>query len=628
MKKYLLILLVGLLSFNSQAQQGDGYRYEIDITKVEDDKLTVSLIVPEAIKAKDKAIFHLPKIIPGTYAIYDFGQYASNMKAYNKAGKEIAIENKDVNSWEVADVKNLHKIVYQVEDTWDTELVAKFSDDYVFEPAGTNFEDKENFIFNINGICGYFDGFERTPFYVSVDRPADFFGATALTRSGGDENTDIFYASNYMDLQDGPIMFSKPDTAMLKVGDADVLIANYSPNGKVKASDIAKDIEPILQAQRKYLGGTLPVKKYAFIIYLSNNSNSGGFGALEHSYSSFYFLPESEPANISQIVKDVAAHEFFHIVTPLNIHAEEIHYFDYINPKMSEHLWMYEGVTEYSAGHVQVKYGLMPVEQYLDVLEGKMRNAATYKDDLPFTTMSRLCLKEHKDQYTNVYEKGALIGMCVDILARKKSKGKKGIQELMQDLSKEYGKEQPFKDEDLFNKIGKLTHRKVKKFLVKYVAGPTALPLAKTFKSVGINYYPKRTEQLLSPIGGLGPKNVGFDGQAFFISSLEGMDAFATEKIGFKANDKLLKWNGEDLSPQTINQVIGTYAQSVEEGDELTISVMREGKEMELVTKVEKIAKEVEHVLELNPDATKKQLKLRKAWLGDYKMEADMEEGK
>ncbi|MGB0863540.1 MAG: peptidase M61 [Saprospiraceae bacterium] len=623
MKKYLLILLVALVSFNIQAQQ-DGYRYEIDITKVEDDKLTVSLIVPEGVKEKDKAIFHIPKIIPGTYAIYDFGQYASNMKAYDKSGKEVTIKNTDVNSWEVADAKNLHKIVYQVEDTWDTELVAKFSDDYVFEPAGTNFEDKENFIFNINGICGYFKGFERTPFYVSVDRPADFFGATALTRSGGDEDTDIFYASNYMDLQDGPIMFSKPDTAMLKVGNADVLIANYSPNGKVKASDIAKDIEPILQAQRAYLGGTLPVTKYAFIIYLANNSNSGGFGALEHSYSSFYFLPESEPANISQIVKDVAAHEFFHIVTPLNIHAEEIHNFDYINPKMSEHLWMYEGVTEYSAGHVQVKHGLMPLEQYLDVLEGKMRNAATYKDDLPFTTLSRLCLKEHKDQYTNVYEKGALIGMCVDILARKKSKGKKGIQELMQDLSKEYGKEQAFKDEDLFKKIGKLTHRKVKKFLIKHVAGPTPLPLAKTFKSVGINYFPKRTEQVLSPIGGLSPKSIGFDGSAFFISSLDGMDAFATENIGFKVKDKLIKWNGEALSPQSINQVIGTYAQSVKEGDELKITVIRDGKEMELSTKIEKIAKEIEHVLELNPDATKKQLKLRKAWLGDYKMEADI----
>jgi predicted metalloprotease with PDZ domain len=357
---------------------------------------------------------------------------------------------------------------------------------------------------------------------------------------------------------------------------------------------------------------------------LSESSNSGGFGALEHSYSSLYFLPESEPENITQIVRDVAAHEFFHIVTPLNIHSEEIHDFDYINPKMSEHLWMYEGVTEYSAGHVQVKHGLMSMEDYLEVLQGKMQNAENYKDNLPFTTMSRLCLHEHKDQYTNVYEKGALIGMCMDIEIRKRSKGKKGIQQLMQDLSKEYGKDQAFKDEELFDKICRLTHRKVKKFLVKYVDGPTALPLEATFESVGINYFPEKMTKQLSPLGGIGQKSIGFDGTGFFISSLEGMDDFAKVNLGFKAGDKLLKWNGTELNVKNINQVIGTYMQSVEENDQLTITVNRDGKEMELSTKVVKINKLSQHVLELNPDASAKQIKLRKAWLGDYKMASEM----
>ena len=54
---------------------------------------------------------------------------------------------------------------------------------------------------------------------------------------------------------------------------------------------------------------------------------------------------------------DNAAHEFFHIVTPLSIHSEEIQYFDFNQPKMSEHLWLYEGSTEYHAHMVQEKYG-------------------------------------------------------------------------------------------------------------------------------------------------------------------------------------------------------------------------------------------------------------------------------
>ena len=43
---------------------------------------------------------------------------------------------------------------------------------------------------------------------------------------------------------------------------------------------------------------------------------------------------------------DIVSHEFFHTVNPLKkTHSEEIHYFDYVDPKCLQHLWMYEGGT-------------------------------------------------------------------------------------------------------------------------------------------------------------------------------------------------------------------------------------------------------------------------------------------
>ena len=53
------------------------------------------------------------------------------------------------------------------------------------------------------------------------------------------------------------------------------------------------------------------------------------------------------------------AHEFLHIVTPLAIHAQQINDFDFYSPSMSKHLWLYEGVTEYTSVLVQVQQGLM-----------------------------------------------------------------------------------------------------------------------------------------------------------------------------------------------------------------------------------------------------------------------------
>ena len=79
-----------------------------------------------------------------------------------------------------------------------------------------------------------------------------------------------------------------------------------------------------------------------------------GGGALEHGNSSFYVLPDFGDSTFTSMIKRVALHEFMHIFTPLNLHSEQIGNFDYVEPKMSKHLWLYEGVTEYFANLFQI----------------------------------------------------------------------------------------------------------------------------------------------------------------------------------------------------------------------------------------------------------------------------------
>jgi predicted metalloprotease with PDZ domain len=625
-----LSLLLLLMSFTHSIfaqEKSDAYQFKVNITKVNDDKLMIELIVPESVREEKTVKYHIPKIVPGTYSIYDFGRFITDFKAYKKNGKEfkgkhIKHSRLDPNTWTIKKAKKLHRITYIVEDTWDTSKDPKNSDDFIFEPGGTNIEAGKNFIFNNHGFFGYFDGFKRKKYYLEVDRPTDFFGATSLDRVGGDTDTDVFYALNYMDLADAPIMFSEPDTAIIKVGSADVLIATYSPNGEVTSDFIASQVEPILQAQKAYLGGDLPVNKYVFIIYLNDGASfSGKFGALEHSYSSLYYLPEMAPEQIAQTIRDVAAHEFFHIVTPLNIHSEQIHNFDFINPEMSMHLWLYEGVTEYSAGHVQVTQGLMPLEAYLKVLEGKITNAQTYKDNLPFTVMSSNVLTKHKDQYGNVYEKGALIGMCLDIRLRQLSNGKLGLQQLIQNLSNQYGKDKAFQDEDLFKVITDLSYPEIGEFFKKHVAGSEPLPVTEYLAETGLQYYDKKMVKDISLFGGDINAYLGVDyaRMRLKIESENGLDDFGSKMIGFKEGDVITKWNGNDLNLQNVNEILGLYANTAKEGDDLKITVLRGDEEIELATTIQAIDVEKENVILPNEKATEAQLNLRKAWLGDYK---------
>jgi predicted metalloprotease with PDZ domain len=251
MMKISLMLTALFFSILMQAQN-DVLQYKIDLNKVENDQLTIELTVPQM--KEDKVSFHLPKMVPGTYSIYDFGRFVTDINVFDKDGNGLDFKRIDDNSWEILDAKKLAKIVYKVEDTWDTK-----KENVVFEPAGTNIDADKVFVFNNHGIFGFFKGMEYNPIRIEIDRPAKLYGGTAMKRIGGDADTDIFEARSYHYLVDSPIMFAEPDTAIIKVGNADVLIHTYSPTGKVKSKDLVADIFPVLDAQREYLGGKLPV---------------------------------------------------------------------------------------------------------------------------------------------------------------------------------------------------------------------------------------------------------------------------------------------------------------------------------------------------------------------------------
>ncbi|MDH5598328.1 MAG: peptidase M61, partial [Cyclobacteriaceae bacterium] len=477
-----------IISSGLMARANDGrYVFTVDLTKVVDDKVFVSLSTPSI--EENEILYYLPKIIPGTYAIADYGRYVSDFKAYDKKGNSIPVENIDENTWKISKAKKLYRITYWVEDTFDSEIEGA----EIFQPAGTNIEDDKNFIINSSGFFGYFKGMKDMEFTFNIIRPDDFFGGTGLIPVQDVNNlgvkfsketqeliknksVDTYSVENYDRLIDSPLMYSRPDSAIIRVANTEVLIASYSPSGMVSAKQIASTIRETLMAQKEFLGGKLPVDKYAFIFYFTDQPVYS-YGALEHSYSSFYYMPEMTIEQMEQQLRDFAAHEFFHIVTPLTIHSEEIHSFDFNDPKMSKHLWLYEGVTEYFAGNVQVKYGLISPEEYLQTMQHKLVYSKTnFNDSLAFTDLSKYTLETYSDQYVNVYQKGALIGFCLDILLVEGSNGEYNLRDMVMDLSKRYGKDKAFNDDELFDVIEEITNPTIREFFAKYVEGNEMIP--------------------------------------------------------------------------------------------------------------------------------------------------------
>lgn len=628
MRISLIVTLLFIFSIGVNASASDGkYIYTIDLTQVNNDRVMVELKTPKITENEVK--FYLPKVVPGTYKIANYGRYAGDFKAYDKKGAELSVERKDENTWIIKKAKKLERVTYWVEDTYDSEVEGP----EIYPMAGTNIEDKKNFVLNTPGYFGFFEGTEKEALILNIIRPAEFYGSTGLKLENSkrigdtkidleglepDENhmVDVFEVENYHRLVDSPLMYCEPDTTIIRVANTEVLISVYSPKEMVKSSFIGETVSTLLMAQKEFLGGELPVEKYAFLFYFEDPSRLAAVqGALEHSYSSYYYFPEIPQEHLKPYLIDVAAHEFFHIVTPLNIHSEEIEYFDFNEPKMSKHLWLYEGMTEYFADLVQVKYDLISREEYLDKMREKMINASTlYNDSLSFTDLSKYTLDKYPEEYNNVYEKGALIGMCMDIKLRSLSNGDYGVQDLIADLSSRYGKSTPFKDEDLFDVIEELTYPEIRKFIDTYIVAGAELPYEEVMEAVGINYVSADYFQTSS--FGFSQETMGIDmeNQRLYIKNEGKLDSFG-KKLGFQEGDVLIKINGEEIPGfSAIQSFLDKEREKIIEGNEFSYTVLRGEEEVELSAIVELVLRPVQHLLAFSEDPSEEQISLRESW--------------
>lgn len=616
MKKFICTLALAAVIVSCKTAQGTSKTNDvsvaIDLVNVNDDKVMVTITPPAF--TTETTTFHIPKTVPGTYSEDNYGRFIEDVKAFDAKGNALAIKKTDENSWTISDAKKISKLTYLVNDTFDTETSGGIGGKDVFSPAGTNIDAGKNFMLNTHGFVGYFEGKSELPYKVTVSHPANLWGATSLTDTDASNDRDLFTVSRYAELVEHPIMYSEPDYTTFKVDDMEILISVYSPNGNYKAADITPAMETMMRAQKKFLGPVNSTKKYSVLLYLSDmkKADAKGFGALEHPTSTTVVMPEMMPkAALLEQLKDVVSHEFFHIVTPLTVHSKEIQYFDFNDPKMSEHLWMYEGVTEYFANLFQVNQGLITEEEFYNRMADKIDQSKRFDDKMPFTTMSKNILdKQYKDSYYNVYLKGALIGMCIDIQMRESSNGEKGILDLMHALSSEYGAKKPFNDDELFAKITSLTYPAVGEFLKTYVAGDTPIPYDKYFAKMGVTN--AKVKKPGNPfIKDQTTPYITVDPSTKEIKVLPDGDLnkFMTS-LGIKHNDAILAVNDTNYNLDNIYDLIMSSS-AWKEGDPITVKIKRAGKEQTLKGKVSLPTDEVEGYQATDNSKAK----LRESWL-------------
>lgn len=607
-----LTFLASCSSSKTAVQEKQTIQVAMNLNEVVDDKIQVE-INPQKIK-ETSVVYRIPAIVPGTYVISDYGKFVSDFKAYDYKGNEMTVEQLDTNSWKVDNAKQLDKVTYWVDDTFDSKKKHK-----IYVMSGTNIEEGKNFFLNLPGFIGYFDNKKEYPYEISVSHPTNLFETSSLkkkTTTVTDNSLDIFVASRYDEISDNPIMYAPDNSISFNMNGVDVTLAVYSPNGIHKATDMEEDLKKMVQAQTNFLEGFQTTDEYNILLYLFDPKVYpwSSFGALEHLSSTTVVYPEnySKAQLANGMINGTVSHEFFHIVSPLSVHSEEIHSFNFNEPNMSMHLWMYEGTTEYFANLFQVNQGLINEQQFINAMQSKIATSMSFDDSMSFTEMSKNILEDkYAANYSNVYMKGALIGMCIDIILREESKGEYGIRDLMLDLSKKYGSKRPFQDEEIISEIVKMTYPSVGDFFEKHVVGGTPIDYNAFFDKVGV----AEKVETVNTSYFLDNKNQPFltvndKREIVFVKRTN----TGLEALGVQAGDIAKTINGDAFTLDNARTIIGKSFQW-KEGDTIKMEVIRNGETIILEGNYVKPSAQSKSLTVQDLPADSPKLKLRNSWL-------------
>ncbi len=599
---FLTITLIYSISFSAQSiddhQLVPEIIYTIDVNQ-KDDLFYVTVLTKNILPENN--IYNFSATAPGTYEILDFGRFVKSFMAFDKNSNVLETKQISINQWKIDNTEKLAKVVYTIEDSYDS----KIKDHLITPMSGTGIQ-KDFIVLNTFGVLGYFEKLQSNPVSVKFNYPTDWILGTAMDI----DKNGFYHAETYDRLADSPVLLGKLTKARTKINNIDVEVFLYTPDISLLTADtILKYAEEVLLAAGKFINYS-PVEYYKFLMVLLDYktfdklTKQPYYGALEHSYSSLYILVGTIE-NISGI-KSTMAHEFMHILTPLNLHSEVIHRYNFAIPKASEHIWLYEGFTEWVSDKMQLTSGLITIEDYLSIISQKLRNNDEYSQKISLSQMSLdVYEKEVRDQFGNFYQRGAVVASLLDIRLLELSNGTRGLREVFLDLSETYGKNNPFPENEFFDIIVKMTYPEIEQFINDYIRGTEALPCKEYYAKLGIDYFPKKIFE--DNRTSFGFSIATMNNKQFFVSKVE-KEALT---IGIQNRDKVIELLDIKVKSKTIDEIIDKK-NSMEVGEPFDIIVKRNGEQIKM-SSILRPRKEY-HVFEINKEPSQEQKFLREMW--------------
>lgn len=444
--------------------------------------------------APSEEMLVMPVWTPGSYLIREFEGHVQDFDAKDTAGQPLKWEKVNKDNWRVATNGSMSwHATYRV---YANELSVR-----------TNELNSSHAFWNNAALLMYLDGYLKNAATVRVLAPDVWKVATGLPSVPGQRNT--FRATNFDVLYDSPFEVSNFKTISFAVKGVPHRIV-IDGEGNYDAEKVKRDVQKIVETEVELMGGEIPYHDYTFILHLRSNAGGG----LEHLNSTALGYPRFGFQETTDRVSSAApnpsaagqpsyrgflslvSHEFFHLWNVKRIRPDALGPFDYTKENYTKLLWVAEGITDYYSDIVLVRSGLISERDFLAATARAIQNLQNTPgrlvqsaEESSFDSWIKYYRPDENSVNSQVsyYDKGAILGLLLDLEIRKRSGNAKSLDDVMHYLYTEfYKKDRNYSPPDFQKICEMMAGSSLEEFFVKYVRGREELDYNAAFDAAGL----------------------------------------------------------------------------------------------------------------------------------------------
>ena len=396
--------------------------------------------------------FALPAWIPGSYMVRDFARHVVAIDAAS-GSRPVALAKLDKQTWRAAPARGPLTVRAEVY-AWDLSV------------RGAHLDCRHGFF---NGTSVFLRAIGREDRSCEVEilppkgaRYRRWRIATALAprgRGGGRGATahafGAFVAADYDELIDHPVEMGEFTHVEFRARGVRHAVA-ITGRHRADAARLVRDLRRLCEHHIDFWGAgpkrAAPMDRYLFLV----TAVGEGYGGLEHRASTALLCSRDDLPRIGARESTASyrgflglcSHEYFHAWNVKRIKPAAFSPYDLERENYTTLLWLFEGFTSYYDDLALARSGLVTREQYLETLgrsitsylraPGRRRQSVAESSFDAWTKYYRQD-ENSPNAIVSYYVKGSLVALCLDLLIRERTRGRRSLDDVMRALWKRHG---------------------------------------------------------------------------------------------------------------------------------------------------------------------------------------------